>query len=68
MIHKRLKERLDRCFADGVEKGLWAVESAGTYTVEACGNIDGERSGARAGVSTGGIPVVNIYTSKLPCP
>ena len=34
MIRKRLKERLDLCFRDGVDKGLWAAEAAGSYTVE----------------------------------
>ena len=34
MIQKRLKERLDQCFNDGVEKELWAADAAGSYTVE----------------------------------
>ena len=40
-----------------------------TYTVDACGNVDGARSGKRTSiVIPGGLPVANIYTNKLPCP
>ncbi|MFW8601065.1 arginine--tRNA ligase [Desulfobacterota bacterium M19] len=33
MIRKRLKEILDRCFAAGVEEGIWPAEAA-AYTIE----------------------------------
>ncbi len=34
MIRERLKERLDRCFAQGVEKGYWSTAATGRYAVE----------------------------------
>ncbi len=34
MIRNRLKQLVDRCFADGVEQGLWSAGAAGRYTVE----------------------------------
>ena len=34
MIKARLKERLDSCFRQGIEKGWWSGEAAGSYTVE----------------------------------
>ncbi len=34
MIRTRLKEDLDRCFLEGVERHYWSAEAAGTYTLE----------------------------------
>ena len=34
MIKQKLKQRLDACFEQGIEKGYWASQAAGTYTVE----------------------------------
>ena len=34
MIKARLKERIDQCFKEGVEQGLWTGAAAGAYAVE----------------------------------
>jgi arginyl-tRNA synthetase len=34
MIRNRLKQLVDRCFADGVKQGLWSASATGRYTVE----------------------------------
>ncbi len=34
MIKIRIKEQLDKCFAKGVEQGLWSDAAAGIYTLE----------------------------------
>lgn len=40
-----------------------------TYTVTACGNLDGDRYGLRTGVTIPDLlPVANIFTVQQPCP
>jgi hypothetical protein len=39
----------------------------GTYSVDACGDVDGSRSGARAAVGVPSSFPINIYTDRLPC-
>ena len=34
MIKTRVKQTIDRCFAQGVEQGLWSRQAEGRYTVE----------------------------------
>jgi arginyl-tRNA synthetase len=34
MIKSQLKNRLNQCFAQGIEKGLWTDAAAGTYSIE----------------------------------
>ena len=34
MIKSRVKQTIDRCFAQGVEQGLWSRQAEGRYTVE----------------------------------
>jgi len=34
MIKTRLKERLDKCFRQGVEQGFWTADAAGAFTIE----------------------------------
>lgn len=40
-----------------------------TYTIRACGNLDGDRYGTRAGITIPSeLPVVHIITDPVPCP
>ena len=34
MIKTRVKQTIDRCFAEGAEQGLWSRQAEGRYTVE----------------------------------
>jgi hypothetical protein len=42
----------------------------GTYSIQACGNLDGfEYFGIRTGITVpNALPVVNIFTNRVPCP
>ena len=54
---------------NGVYEFTNVLDNGSPYTVTACGNLDGERYGYRAGIVVPNtIPIVSIFTSQSPCP